>query len=291
LQTKIQKSVSEKVFDVLNILFLFLFALITLVPFLYIIAGSFSSETELINRSFFLIPEKIQIDGYKHIFSTGTVARSLLVSILITIVGTIINLFVTMTMAYALSKKYLIGRSIIMKGILFSMLFPPTLIPAFIVVKTLGLYNTYWALWLSVATNGFAIIVVRTFFQQLPEEIEESARIEGCNAFTILWKIVLPLSAPVIATFTLFFAVTHWNSYFQALVFIRDAYKMPLQVILRQIVLLSGGLISDMSEKFITVPAQSVKMGVIVIATVPILCVYPFLQKHFVKGMLIGSIK
>lgn len=282
----------EKVFDMFNVIFLFFIALAALVPFLYILAGSFATETELTHRSFFLFPKAPQIESYKHIFATGTVVRGLMVSAFVTIVGTFINLFVTLTIAYPLSKKDLIGRSLIMKGILVTMLFGPTLIPTFIIVQNLGLYNTYWALWLPVATNGFSIVVVRTFFEQIPEEIEESAKMEGCNAFKLLWHIVLPLSGPVIATFTLFFAVSHWNSYFSALVFLRDADKMPLQVLLRQIVLLSEGLISDMGDAaLIDIPAQSVKMAVIIVSTLPILSIYPFLQKHFVKGVMIGSIK
>ena len=197
-------------------------------------------------------------------------------------------------MAYPLSRKDLDGRRIILLGVVFSMLFSGGMIPTFLVVKALGMINSYWSLLLPQAINAFNLIVLKNFFQQLPEGIEEAAKIDGCNELRILWQIVLPLSLPAIATFTLFYAVNHWNSFFQAILYINDNYKWPIQVWLRQIVILSQGGIGDsetFDENYIVPPSQVIKMAIIVISTVPIMCVYPFLQKHFAKGVLIGSVK
>jgi len=287
-------SVGEKIFDVFNYLLLAFFALITVLPFIYIIAGSFATEVELIERKFFLFPRDPSISAYQYIFSTNTLFRSIGNSVYITVVGTLTNLAFTLSMAYALSRRDLIGRRFVMNLVIFSMLFSGGMIPSYLVVKNLGLLNSYAAVILPGAISAFNLIVIRNFFQNLPPGLEESARIDGCSDLGVLWRIVLPLSKPILATFSLFYAVGHWNNFFSALLYLDDHRKWPLQVMLREIVMLSQisvGDLRNLDPEFVEPPAQSIKLAVIVVGTVPILIVYPFLQKHFAKGALLGSIK
>ncbi|MEK3882311.1 carbohydrate ABC transporter permease [Paenibacillus sp. PL2-23] len=287
-------TISEKIFDGFNYFFLGLLALVTVLPFIYIIAGSFATEVELMEREFFIFPRDPSLSAYHYIFSTDTVSRSMINSVIITVVGTLANLAFTFTMAYSLSRKDLLGRNVIMNLVIFSMLFSGGMIPGYLVVKELGLLDTYAAVILPGAISAFNMIIIKNFFQELPPGLEESARIDGCTDLGVLWRIVLPLSKPIIATFGLFYAVGHWNNFFSALLFLNDHEKWPLQVILREIVMLSqmaAGDMSAMDPNFVEPPDQSVKMAVIVVGTLPILMVYPFLQKHFAKGVLLGSIK
>ncbi|MCY7916430.1 carbohydrate ABC transporter permease [Bacillus vallismortis] len=281
-----------RVFDVCNILFLGGVGAITILPFLYIIAGSFATEAELAQRSFFIFPSTFTLDAYKYVFSTPTFIRSMGVSIFITVVGTAVQLFFTFTMAYPLAKRHVKGRNLLLNLVIFSMLFSGGMIPTYLVVKSLGLLDTYWALILPMAINPFNLIIIKNFFQQLPRELEESAKIDGCSEIGVFWRIALPLSKPVIATFALFYAVGIWNDFFHALLYINDSAKWPLQMVLRQVTILSDLTATNGDTMQNTVPPeQGIKLAVIVIATLPILAVYPFLQKHFAKGMLIGSVK
>lgn len=282
-----------RIFDGFNVILLGVIGITMILPFLYIIAGSFATEAELTTRSFFIWPETFTLAAYKYIFSTGVFTRSILVSVGITLVGTLICLFFTFTMAYPLSRKNLIGRSLLMNMIVFSMLFSGGMIPTYIVVKSLGLLDSYWSLILPVAINPFNLIIVKTFFQGIPVELEEAAKMDGCTEMGIFLRIILPLSKPVLATFSLFYAVTIWNDYFHALLYISDSAKWPVQVLLQQIIILSQGNLDTVSQgvEYVAPPAQSLKLAVVVVATLPILIVYPFLQKHFAKGMLLGSVK
>ncbi|OCT15559.1 ABC transporter permease [Paenibacillus pectinilyticus] len=288
------KSVSGTIFDVSNYVVLGVIGIVAILPFLYVIAGSFASDAELTRRAVFLIPETFTLSAYRFIFSTDTIMQSIGVSLYVMIVGTFVNLFFTVTMAYALSKRSLMGRNTVLNLIIFSMLFGGGLIPTYLVIRELHMLDTYWALMIPGAISAFNLIIVKNFFQELPPELEEAAKIDGCTELGLLWRIVLPLSMPVLATFTLFYAVGHWNNFFSALLYINDPAKWPLQVLLRQIVLLSqaaAGDINSMDPNFVQPPEQSIKMAVIVVGTIPILLVYPFLQKHFAKGVLIGSVK
>ncbi|WP_336772887.1 carbohydrate ABC transporter permease [Paenibacillus sp. MMO-58] len=288
------RSASGTAFDITNVILLSVISLLAVLPFIYIIAGSFASDAELTKRAVFLIPKTFTTAAYQFIFSTDTILQSIKVSLYVTVVGTAVNLFFTVTMAYALSKRNLMGRNTVLNLIVFSMLFGGGLIPTYLVVRDLHLLDSFWALMLPGAISAFNLIIVKNFFQELPAELEEAARIDGCTELGLLWKIVLPLSMPVLATFTLFYAVGHWNNFYSALLYINDPQKWPLQVMLRQIVLLSqtaAGDLNSMDPNFVAPPDQSIKMAVIVIGTIPILLVYPFLQKHFAKGVLIGSVK
>ncbi|MGO4539273.1 carbohydrate ABC transporter permease [Paenibacillus sp. 2TAB19] len=290
----IKQSWGSRIFDSVNITLLLAFALITVIPFIYVIAGSFATQKELFMRGFILFPTEFSFDAYKYIFSTRTLVRSLLVTVYITVAGTLINLFFTCLMAYPLARKDMDFRKPILMLIVFTMLFSGGMIPTFLVVKELGMIDSYWSLLIPGAISAFNLIIIRNFFQQLPESLEESAKIDGCNDLGIFIRIVLPLSMPAIATFSLFYAVGHWNTFFNAVLYINDNTKWPIQVLLRQIVILASGGIGDsaaMESDYVAPPDQAVKMAVIVVSTLPILLVYPFLQKHFAKGVLLGSVK
>ncbi|WP_168119517.1 carbohydrate ABC transporter permease [Paenibacillus sp. HB172176] len=288
-----RKSIGSKLFDGFNYIFLTLFALFTVVPFLHILSVSLSDAQALKVKAFILLPTDFSLDAYRYIFSLETVPRSLLVTAGITVVGTVVNLVFTLTMAYSLARKSLVGRRSIMLVVLFSMLFNGGMIPTYLLIRQLGMLDTYWALLLPGAISAFNLIIIKNFFQQLPPGLEESAKIDGANDVAILFRIVLPLSLPVIATFTLFYAVGHWNTFFTAIMYMNDTSKWPIQVVLRQIVIVSSqlGESAEFDASEISSLSESIKMSVIVVATLPILLLYPFLQKYFVKGVLLGSIK
>jgi putative aldouronate transport system permease protein len=287
------QNTGSRLFDMLNYTFLLMLGLLTVVPFLYMVLGSFAAPEEYAKQGIVLIPTKFSLSAYAYIFSTDTIMRSLLNTIIITVGGTFINIVFTALMAYPLSRKELLGRRPVMLLIIFSMLFSGGMIPTFLIVKALGLTNTLWSLLLPGAISAFNLIILKNFFQQMPEGIEESAKIDGCNDMMILFRIILPLSMPAIATFSLFYAVGHWNSFFSAILYINDTTKWPIQVLLRQVVIMSEGGIGDSSQvnEAVALPPQSLKMAVITVSTLPILIVYPFLQKHFAKGVLLGSVK
>jgi putative aldouronate transport system permease protein len=275
-----------RLFDYANLTLLALVGAITALPFAYIVISSFSATEAL-------IPTVFTLDGYRYIFSTKTLLRSLGVSIYITVVGTLLNLLLTSLMAYPLARKTLVGRSPLLLLVLFTMLFSGGMIPTYFIVKGVGLIDSLWALMLPGAISAFNLIVLKNFFQQIPEGLEESAKIDGANDWQILVRIVLPLSLPAMATFSLFYAVGHWNSYFNAILYLNDAAKWPVQVLVRQIVILAQGSIGDSTEMDhdAIIQPQSIRMAVVVISTIPIMLVYPFLQKHFAKGVLLGSVK
>lgn len=291
---RLKYSPGEVVFDAFNCLLLGLFALACILPFLYIIAGSLATNYEFKTRAFFIVPRSFTLASYGYIFSSATLINSMLVSVERTVLGTAISMALTLTMAYPLTRKSLWGRDFILGIVLFCMLFSGGMIPTFLVVRGLKIFNSIWALVLPGAIAVSSLIVVKTFFQNLPAGLEEAACIDGCNDAQIFLRIVLPLSMPVIATFSLFYAVAQWNSFFDALIYVNDQKLWPLQVVLRQLIMMSQGALGESRaiDPFMgTIPEDGVKMSVIVVSTVPILMVYPFLQKHFTKGALIGAIK
>ena len=284
-------SPAGRVFDVFNYILMGLFGFATLSPFVYVVAGSFATELELTTRSFFLIPQTFTLEAYQYIFQTGTVINAMIRTVGVTIVGTLVHLFFTFTMAYALSKPFLRGRSVVLKLVIFTMLFGGGMIPTYMLIKNLHMLNTYWALILPGAISPFNLMIVRNNFQEFPTELIEAAKIDGCSEIQTFIRIVLPLSKPTIATFTLFYAVGLWNDFFSSFLYIADSNKWTIQVILRQITLMSATSLDSVVENIIEVPKKAVKLAAIAITTFPILCVYPFLQKHFAKGMMVGSIK
>lgn len=279
------KSLASRAFEWGNAAFLLLVGVITVLPFAYVVVSSFSLTDAI-------VPRGLSLDAYRYIFSTNKVFRGLLNSVYITVVGTLINLLFTSLMAYPLSRKSLRGRSWILVMVLFTMLFQGGMIPTYFVVKWFGLVNTYWSQMIPGAISAFNLIVLKNFFQQLPDGLEDSAKIDGATDWGVLLRIVLPLSLPALATFGLFYAVGHWNSYVQAVLYLNDAGKWPIQVLMRHMIILASSSIGD-SSRFseVNIPPQPVKMAVIVVSTIPIMLVYPFLQKHFAKGVMLGSVK
>jgi putative aldouronate transport system permease protein len=286
-----KESLGNRIFAIANNLILLLIALACLLPFINIIASSFSSTQEMMEKKFMLFPTTFSLDAYKYILSTPTIFKGLAVSIGTTAVGTVVSMVLTSTMAYGLSRKYLPGRNAINFLVVFSLLFSGGMIPTFLVVKSMGIINSYWALILPVAINAFNMIIMRNFFQALPDDLEESAKIDGCNDLGIFFKVMLPLALPSIATISLFYAVAYWNTYMNAILYLTDSAKWPIQVLLRQIVIVSSGMQAEGASVDIVPPAQTIKMAVIVVATVPMLICYPFVQKHFNKGALMGAVK
>ncbi|MFD1886292.1 carbohydrate ABC transporter permease [Paenibacillus wenxiniae] len=284
-------TLGSKVFTIVNNTLLILIALACLLPFVNVIASSFASTQEVVSKKFILFPTTFSLDAYRYILSTPTMFRGLGVSIGTTLVGTLVSMALTAFMAYGLSRKYLAGRNAINFIVVFSMLFSGGMIPTFLIVKSVGLIDSYWSMILPVAINAFNLIIMRNFFQALPESLEESAKIDGCNDFGVFFKIMLPLALPSIATISLFYAVTYWNTYMNAILYLNDSTKWPIQVLLRQIVIVSSGMQAEGSSVDVIPPAQTIKMAVIVVATVPMLIAYPFVQKHFTKGALLGAVK
>nr|WP_285857419.1 carbohydrate ABC transporter permease [Paenibacillus lautus] len=278
-------------FDIINHSVLFIVAIVCVLPFVYVLAVSFASPAEVAKGGLILWPKEWSLVSYQYIFSSDTLPRSLLVSIYITVVGTLINLAFTSLMAYPLSKPHLRGRNPILLGVLITMLFSGGMIPTYFVVNGLNLTNTLWSLMIPNAISAFNLIVLKNFFQQIPDGLEDSAKIDGCNDLGVLIRIVLPLSLPAMATFGLFYAVAHWNTFFNAILYINDNEKWPIQVLLREIVILAQSRVGDASFDEMDVQPLTIRMAVIVFATVPILLVYPFLQKHFAKGVMLGSVK
>lgn len=279
-----------RVFDVVNVIVLSLVGIIALIPFVFVVAGSFATEAELATRSFFLWPETFSLRAYESILTSPAFLRAIVTTILVTVVGTVIQLLLTASMAYPLSKSNLPGRRVITYAVVFTLVFSGGMIPTFLVVKDLGLLDTYWALILPLAINPFSLIIIKNFFQQLPPELEESAKIDGGNELQTLWSVILPLSKPVLATFALFYAVGIWNDFMSPLLYLNDSSMWTLQMFLRQVTVATDLSIVDTDPSQLP-PAQGIKFAVIVVATLPILLFYPFLQKHFAKGMLIGSVK
>ena len=287
-----RRSVGDIIANVVIYILLTLIAVIMVIPFIYVIAASFATEAEIQTRPVFFIPDSPTLDAYARIFDMndmGTrVFHSLLISVCVTAIGTFINLFFTTTMAYGLSRTNLIGKKPLLNMVLFTMVFGGGMIPLFLVVKGLGMYDTYAALILPGAISAYNMIIVRNFFMELPRELEEAASIDGCSDIGIFIKIALPLSLPCLATFGLFYAVGHWNNYFGALLYLEDSTKFPFQLVLRNIVMQTAETQTDPNA---LIPEDTLKMAVIVIGTVPILIVYPFLQKHFAAGVMVGAVK
>ena len=278
--------------DVMLYLILTVVVLICLYPFLNVVAYSLSGNTAVLSGKVTFYPIDFQLSAYKEILLKQTqIWTAMGISVTVTVLGTLLGLVLTVAAAYALSKEKLKGRGILSGFILFTMYFSGGIIPTFLVVKGVGLYDSISALVIPSAMNVFNFIVMRTFFKELPLELEEAARIDGANDMKILFKIALPLSMPIIATIGLFYAVSYWNDYFSALLYIQTPEKFSLQLRLRQ--LLFAGQINQVSMENLRtqVMSESLKMASIVISTIPIILVYPWLQKYFVKGVMLGSVK
>jgi putative aldouronate transport system permease protein len=293
-------SPGERVFYWVNYVFLTAIALGCLYPFLYIIATSFSSSRAVSSGEVFLWPVEFNLEAYKQLLLDGQIFNSMKNTVLLTVVGTFLCMLSTVLTAYSLSKKRLRGRGFVMGLIVFTMMFGGGMIPNFLLIRSLGLMDSYWALWLSGLQSTYNMIVLRTFFQGIPESLEEAAMIDGAGDPYILFRIVLPLSGAALATITLFYAVGWWNAYFAPMMYISSTVKFPLMVKLKAMLdtaqMLTvqtqtgmGGEGSMMQQTMVA--AETYKAATILISVLPIMCVYPFLQKYFVKGVMIGSVK
>ncbi|QTE71960.1 carbohydrate ABC transporter permease [Clostridiales bacterium FE2011] len=288
--TGIRVSPGRRAFVIINTIVLLLVSAIMLYPAIYVIAASFSEETAILRGDVFLIPVRAHVKAYQKVFVYPMLWQSYRNTLIYTFLGTAINLVLTVFGAWALSQKKMVGRRFLTLMCTFTMFFGGGMIPTFLVVKGLGLLNTIWAILLPGAVSTYNMILMRTFFRQIPESLVEAAELDGCRDFGVLFRIVLPLSLASLMTIGMFYAVGHWNSYFPAVMYLTTNKELnPLQIILRQVVLLNE--IVENASSTENVMAEGIKYATIVVAMLPMLCIYPFVQRYFVKGVMVGSVK
>lgn len=291
---RIKQSMSSSVFDVVNIILVGVLAIVCIFPIYFVVINSFASEKELLKNGYVLLTKSFDVASYSYMLTNNSLLRAFGVSVLVSVFGTAFNLIMQFSMGYALSEKELIGRKIWMKMVLFTMIFNGGLIPTYLVVKSLHMTNSLWALVIPTAIAPFNLILCINFLKEIPPSLKESARIDGANDLCILWSIILPLSTPALATFAIFYSVGHWNNYMNALIYIQNHKLFPIQVVLRSVVMLAEGLAKNMDSsnlENIEIPTAGLKYTMIVLATLPIVLVYPFFQKYFTKGLLVGGVK
>lgn len=301
MNSGVKETGRDKLFLACNYIYVFLAFIIVAYPVIYMISASISDPELVGSGEMWLWPKGITFEGYQRVFQNASVWTGYGNTILYTVVGTAINLFVTLPAAYALSRKDFLGRNFFMGMFMVTMFFGGGLVPSYLLVKELGMVDTMWAIVIPSAASIWNIIVSRTFFQSsIPKELQEAAQIDGCTNIRLFFKIILPLSMPIIAVMALFYGVGNWNSYFSALIYLNDAAKYPLQLVLRQILVLQemsaqgGGTIDASTASALNNKAEIaalVKYSVIIVATAPIIAIYPFLQRYFVQGVMIGSVK
>lgn len=293
---RIKSTPAERLFDIGNVLLLLLTCVVVILPILHVVAGSLSSTNALIHTRVKLWPVEWNIDNYKLVINNSIFWRSFRNTLFVVAVGTALNMLLTILTAYPLSRRGFRGRSFFLLVILFTIIFQAPTIPVYLIVKSFGLINTLWALIIPAALSAFNLLICMTFFRSLPEELFEAARVDGMSEFNILWRIAVPLSVPIMVTLILFYAVGHWNNYYSALLYVTKADLKPLQLYLYSIIAQfnlneTDGAAAAVAERTADISPQGLQMATVIVATVPILLVYPFIQKHFVKGALIGSIK
>lgn len=290
-----RESKTDYTFNIFNYVFLSIVAMLVIYPLVFVVSASFSNPEYVISGEMWLWPKEFTLDAYEKVFKNQDIINGFVNTLKYTVFGTILNVIMTILAAYPLSRRDLKGRGFIMAFIVFTIFFSGGLIPTYLLIRDLGMLNTFWVMVIPNAVAVWNIIIMRTFFQALPHELEESAMIDGCGNFRILWSIVLPLSFPVIAVMVLFYSVGHWNSYFQALIYLQDQEKFPLQLILRQILIQgqTDDMVETTSESFLAqqLSVEGLKYAVLIVANLPMLMLYPFLQRYFVKGVMVGSLK
>jgi len=296
LSRTIRESPGDRLFLCAIYAFLAVVAVVVLYPLLYILSASFSSPQAVIEGRVWLFPVEPTLLGYKTVFEHHQVVTGYVNSAIYTLCGTVINVVLTIMLAYPLAKRNFYGRNVLMMLLVVTMLFEGGLIPYYLTVKGLGILDTRWAMLLPQALAVWQVIIARTFFQTtIPDELTEAAELDGCSNIGFMWRIVIPLSQPIIAVLVLMYAVFHWNSYFDALIFLRTADLFPLQIVLRNILILNSVDTTAMKDASEMLARQGLKdllkFSLIVVASAPVLMLYPFVQKHFVKGIMIGSIK
>ncbi|MDI6617087.1 MAG: carbohydrate ABC transporter permease [Clostridiales bacterium] len=291
--SRIRSDKEDIVFEIITVFFLTIITIAVLYPIILVVSSSFSSPLAVISNQVKLLPVGFTLKMYQMVFKHPEIWGSYLNTVIYTLLGTTINILFTALGAYPLSRKDMFGRNIFTGLFVFTMFFGGGMIPSFLLIKNLGLYDKIWALVLPGAVSTWNLIIMRTFFQNsIPLELQESAFIDGASDITVFFKIIIPLSTPIMAVMVLFYGVGHWNDWFSALLYISKRAKYPLQIILREILIqsstqdMSGGSLSD--QEMI---GEGIKYATMVVATLPILCLYPFLQRYFVKGVMVGAIK
>ncbi|OAS18036.1 carbohydrate ABC transporter permease [Paenibacillus oryzisoli] len=279
----------DRIFDGFVFCFLIAVGITALFPLLYVFSVSLTPFSELLrNGGFVIIPKSITFAAYKELFSMPRIPDAFRVTLFITVVGTIVNMILTILLAYPLSRKKLPGRSFFLLMIVFTMLFSGGIIPSYLTVKYLGLLNSIWAMIIPGAIWSFNVLIVKSFIESLPEELLESASIDGAKELRILMQIIVPLSMPVIMTVSLFYMVGHWNEFFQAILYVTPIKLQPLQIVVRSILMQSNQAFENPE---VTLPSATLQMAVVIFASAPMIIVYPFIQKYFTKGMMLGAIK
>ena len=285
----------DRAFDIINTLLLVLIFVIILYPMYYVLIASFSNPDKVLTGKIFLLPKGFQLESYKTVFSNSEVMNGYLHTILYATVGTLINLFVTLTAGYALSREDLRGRKPITLFFIFTMFFSGGTVPTYMLVKNLGLLNTFWAMVLPNAMSVWNLILCRNFFEgNIPKELLEVSKIDGCRNDYFFLKIVLPLSKALIAVMVLFYAVGHWNSYMQPLMYLSDRSRYPLQLVLKNILISSqpDASLAGMTDRAeLYKQTEMLKYALVVVSSVPMIALYPFVQKYFVQGVMVGSVK
>ncbi len=287
-----KESKSRIIFQIINYSILTVSMIIALYPVAYVLAASLSSYEFLAQGKVGIIPMGFNLEAYKRVLAYPMIGRSYINTVFYTLTGTAISLLLSILGAYPLSRRYFPGKDFLTKVVVVAMLFSAGMIPTFLVVRGLGLYNTVWSILLPTAISSFNLVILKNFFEQIPYELEESAALDGCNHLQILFIIILPLAVPGLVTIGLFYAVYQWNSYFPAMVYLRDRELVPIQIILRDIVIqnqtndLSIDLVKGSDQV-----SESIRYATIMVATIPIMLLYPFVQKYFISGIMIGSVK
>lgn len=289
---KIKTSLSERIFDVFNVLFMLFMIVICIYPFIYVLFGSLSDAGELMKvKGVLLRPAGFSLDGYKEVLKNKDIYTGFGNSVYYIVVATTLSICVSSLLAFTLSRPYLKYKGIIMKFLLVTMFFNGGLIPTFLVVKGIGLYNSRWAIILISLVSVYNVIVLKSSFDGIPASIEESARIDGAGSLTVLVRLIIPLSKAAIAVQVLFYGVSMWNSWFNPMIYLKDRTLFPLQLILREILIDNQQSMTGVGMEDKAGFSDVIKYATVIVTVTPILCIYPFLQKHFVKGVMIGAVK
>lgn len=284
----------RKIFEACNMLFLFILMIVTIYPILYVVFASFSdAERFIVYSGVLLRPIGFSTEAYSAALSHPMLIGSYINTLFVVIAGVSINILLTSIAAYFLSREGVLWQKPIAVAIIFTMYFSGGLVPLYFTVRGVGLYDSLWSLILPTAINTFNLMIMRTGFASIPISLEESARIDGAGHYTILYKIILPLAMPTVAVMILYYGVHHWNAWFHASIFLRSQSKYPLQLLLRQILMINdtSSMTSGVDSGTTFAVSETIKYAIIVIATLPVLAVYPFLQRYFVKGVMIGAVK
>lgn len=284
------------IFDMMNVGLMLILAMIIIFPFYYVLIISFAKYSDLSQRAVYLFPSSLDFGSYKFLLTANNIVHSFFISVLTAVTGTIFSMVLTTAAGYALSKKEMPGRNALLRFVIFTMFFQSGLIPYFLTLKRVGLVNNLLVLILPVAVNGFYLIIMKNFLSTIPPALEESAKMDGANDIYILYKIVIPTAAPVMATISLFYAVDRWNEWWLAMLFLSKPKLYPLQLTLREILfnfeqMMRVSIGQSIARAKMPVYTRSVQMAVVVITTIPIALVYPFLQKYYSNGIMIGSVK